>query len=39
MKFWIGGAAKSSNVACIFAQMYVGGENKGIHAFAIKIRD
>jgi acyl-CoA oxidase len=25
MKFWIGGAAKSANVAAVFAQLYIDG--------------
>lgn len=39
MKFWIGGAAETSNMAVIFAQLTIGGKNEGPHAFVVKIRD
>jgi acyl-CoA oxidase len=38
-KWWIGAAGKTANVAVLFAQMVVRGENKGVHAFYIHIRD
>jgi len=39
MKFWIGGAAKTSNVACVFAQLIVDGKSQGPHAFIVPLRD
>ena len=39
MKFWIGGAAKTSNVSCIFAQLIVEGVEHGPHAFLVPLRD
>ena len=39
MKFWIGGASKSSNTATIFAQLYVEGKCYGPHAFLVPIRN
>ena len=38
-KWWIGAAGKTANVAVLFAQLLVGGQNKGVHAFYIPIRD
>lgn len=38
-KWWIGAAGKTANVAVVFAQMVVAGENKGVHAFYVRIRD
>eukprot|EP00347_Sterkiella_histriomuscorum_P004091 403361786 len=39
MKFWIGGAGKSSNTASVFAQLYIDGKCYGPHAFLVPIRD
>mmetsp|Transcript_8903 Transcript_8903/g.6663 ORF Transcript_8903/g.6663 Transcript_8903/m.6663 type:complete len:102 (+) Transcript_8903:591-896(+) len=39
MKFWIGGAAKTSNTSVIFAQLFVDGVCYGPHAFVVQIRD
>lgn len=39
MKFWIGGASKTSNTSAIFAQLYVDGKCYGPHAFVLPIRD
>jgi acyl-CoA oxidase len=39
MKFWIGGASKTSNTSVIFAQLFVGGKCHGPHAFLVPIRD
>lgn len=39
MKFWIGGAAKTSNVSVIFAQLYIGNQCYGPHAFVVPLRD
>jgi acyl-CoA oxidase len=39
MKFWIGGAAKTSNISVIFAQLYIDDKNYGPHAFIVPIRN
>ena len=39
MKFWIGGAAKTSNTSVIFAQLYIGEKCYGPHAFLVPLRD
>ena len=39
MKFWIGGAAKTSNVSVIFAQLIVEGVDHGPHAFLVPLRN
>lgn len=39
MKFWIGGAAKTSNMSVVWAQLIVNGENQGPHAFVVPLRD
>lgn len=39
MKFWIGGASKTSNMSVIFAQLYVGKECYGPHAFVVPLRN
>jgi acyl-CoA oxidase len=39
MKFWIGGAAKTSNICCLFAQLIVNGKKYGPHAFIVPLRD
>jgi acyl-CoA oxidase len=38
-KFWIGAAGKSANMTVVFAQLYMGSKCKGVHAFAVPIRD
>jgi acyl-CoA oxidase len=38
-KWWIGGAAQTSNKAVVFAQLWVQGKHEGVHAFVIDIRD
>ena len=38
-KWWIGAASKTANMAVVWAQLVVNQENKGVHAFAIQIRD
>jgi len=35
MKFWIGGAAETSTVAVIFANLYINNKNEGPHAFLV----
>ena len=39
MKFWIGGAGKTSNICVCFAQLLVNGKNEGPHAFIVPLRD
>lgn len=39
MKFWIGGAAKTSNVSVVWAQLITNGEDHGPHAFIVPLRD
>lgn len=39
MKFWIGGAGKTSNTSSVFAQLYIDGKCYGPHAFLVQIRD
>lgn len=39
MKFWIGGAAKTSNMCIVWAQLYVKGKCHGVHAIIVPIRD
>ncbi|OMJ92024.1 hypothetical protein SteCoe_5344 [Stentor coeruleus] len=38
-KWWIGGAAQTSNKSVIFAQLYIGKVNYGVHGFVIDLRD
>ena len=38
-KWWIGGAAKTANMCCVFAQLYVEGVNRGVQVFLVPIRD
>eukprot|EP00190_Bangiopsis_sp_CCMP1999_P004786 CAMPEP_0198731144 /NCGR_PEP_ID=MMETSP1475-20131203/28334_1 /TAXON_ID= ORGANISM="Unidentified sp., Strain CCMP1999" /NCGR_SAMPLE_ID=MMETSP1475 /ASSEMBLY_ACC=CAM_ASM_001111 /LENGTH=605 /DNA_ID=CAMNT_0044494069 /DNA_START=36 /DNA_END=1850 /DNA_ORIENTATION=- len=38
-KYWIGGAAESANYTVAFAQLTVAGEQHGIHAFVVRLRD
>ncbi len=38
-KDWIGNAARHARVAAVFAQLDVGGEARGVHAFVVPIRD
>jgi acyl-CoA oxidase len=38
-KWWIGAAANTANVSVIFAQLIVEGVQKGVHAFAVPIRN
>lgn len=39
MKFWIGGAAKTSNTSAVFAQLWVDGKCHGPHAFLVNLRN
>lgn len=39
MKFWIGGAGKTSDMCALWAQLYVGEECHGVHCFVVRIRD
>ena len=38
-KEWIGNAAKHGRVATVFAQLHTDGEDYGVHAFIVPIRD
>lgn len=38
-KIWIGNAALHGRMATVFAQLEVGGERHGVHAFLVPIRD
>jgi acyl-CoA oxidase len=38
-KYWIGGAAESATLATVFAHLYVNGENVGVHAFVVRMRE
>ncbi|KAL9268465.1 Acyl-coenzyme A oxidase 3, peroxisomal-like protein [Drosera capensis] len=38
-KYWIGGAAKHATHTIVFSQLYIKGENQGVHAFIVQIRD
>lgn len=39
MKFWIGGAAYTSSVGVIFAQLYIKGKCEGPHIFIVPLRN
>jgi len=39
MKFWIGAAAQTANMAVIWAQLYIGEKCHGVHAYVVPIRD
>jgi acyl-CoA oxidase len=39
IKFWIGNLGKTCAYVNIFAQLYVNGENKGVHVFLTPVRD
>jgi acyl-CoA oxidase len=38
-KMWIGNAARDGRMAVVFAQLTVGGEERGVHALLVPIRD
>ncbi len=38
-KDYIGNAAKHADLAVVFAQLEIGGDSKGVHAFVVPIRD
>src|SRR5918912_294287 len=38
-KDYIGGAARDGRLAAVFAQLIVGGENRGVHALLVPIRE
>lgn len=38
-KWWVGGLAKNANMTILFAQLVVDNVNRGVHVFAIPIRD
>ena len=39
MKFWIGGAAKTSNMCMVWTQLYIDGKCYGVHAVVVPLRD
>jgi acyl-CoA oxidase len=39
MKFWIGGAGKTSNMAIVWAQLYIDNKCYGVHAMVVPLRD
>ena len=38
-KWWIGAAGKTANMAVVWAQLVVDGERKGVHVFAVELRE
>src|SRR5215217_4259365 len=38
-KMWIGNAARDGRMAAVFAQLVVGGEERGVHALLVPLRD
>ena len=38
-KWWIGGLAKTANMAIVHAKLIVGGVDHGLHAFVLQVRD
>lgn len=38
-KDYIGNAARHARIAVVFAQLVIGGESQGVHAFVVPIRD
>ena len=38
-KMWIGNAARDGRMAAVFAQLFVGGSNRGVHALLVPLRD
>src|SRR3954452_3644223 len=38
-KMWIGNAARDGRMAAVFAQLIVGGEERGVHALLVPLRD
>lgn len=38
-KYWIGGAAESATLSTVFAHLYIDGENVGVHAFVVRMRE
>jgi acyl-CoA oxidase len=38
-KDWIGNAARDGRMAAVFAQLVVGGEERGVHALLVPLRD
>jgi acyl-CoA oxidase len=39
MKIWIGASAHLANLSLVFAQLYIGEKNYGVHAFLVPIRN
>ncbi|XP_057527950.1 acyl-coenzyme A oxidase 3, peroxisomal-like [Amaranthus tricolor] len=38
-KYWIGGAAKHATHTVVFSQLKINGNDEGVHAFTVQIRD
>ena len=39
IKFWIGGAGKTSNMSIVWAQLYIKDKCYGVHAIVVPLRD
>lgn len=39
MKFWIGNLARTADHGVVFANLWMGEKNQGIHVFVVKLRD
>lgn len=39
IKFWIGNLGKTCSMLVVFAQLYVNGENQGVHVFLTPVRE
>lgn len=39
LKYWIGNAAQTANMAIVFANLIVKGKDYGVHCFLVEIRD
>lgn len=39
MKFWIGNLAQTANMGIAFANLLINGQNEGVHAFLIQLRN
>jgi len=39
MKFWIGGSGELANVGVIWCKLTINDEDRGVHAFIVKLRD
>lgn len=39
MKFWIGNLAQTANMGIVFANLLINGQNEGVHAFLVRLRE